>query len=446
MTNAKTAANLRADAALVLYEILENGKSSRNTLPNIQAKYLNPKDRAWLQEMVFGCLRQLPKLQIWLRALLQKPLKKRQKIAEHLLMLGFYQLEYTRTAEHAAVSETVQACRNLKLPNLSGLVNAILREFQRSNLPTTTSYPEFAQCGVAKWLHRDIAQNYPDQKEDIFAAMQTRAPIFLRVNRLETSVQEYCALLTQADIAHSVVDYCDSYTIKLESAGEISALPGYQQGLFSVQDLAAQQAHRLLNVQANDRVLDCCAAPGGKAAAILESEQALSKLTILDIDSSRMTRIHENFERLQLSNENDNKLEFVTQDASQPILQANGELAQYDKILLDAPCSATGVIRRHPDIMWLRKPSDIDNLVNLQAQILEQMWQQLAPNGVLLYATCSVLPAENNQQIESFLSAHANACLEKITTLNGDVVDTWQILPGQDNMDGFFYARIRKNA
>ncbi|MDT0594791.1 16S rRNA (cytosine(967)-C(5))-methyltransferase RsmB [Glaciecola petra] len=431
--------DLRCDAAWVLFQILENGHSARELMPIVWQRHPDPKNRAWLQEMIYGSLRTLPKLQFWLRQILDKPLKKKQKIIEHLIMLGLYQLTHTRTAEHAAVSETVNACKKLKEERLAGLVNAVLRRFQREGLAKQPIGQAHIDLGVPKWLYKLIATRHPDDAENIIKNMQKRADIWLRVNTLQIDLKDYLALLSA-----SAYDFEQGlgHAIKLSKPGDITLLPGYNEGLFAIQDQAAQQAARLLQPKVGDTVLDCCAAPGGKTAAIIEWQPKLKALYALDLHNDRVEKIHENLLRLRHLPANENMVKIITGDALE--LSENPYLPEFDKILLDAPCSATGVIRRHPDIMWLRKPQDIEVLVDIQAKILQQAWQKLKVGGELLYATCSILPQENQQQIENFLNKNADASLTSVETNNGEIVDYWQILPGQENMDGFFYARLLK--
>lgn len=433
--------NKRSDASWVLYQILEHGRSASEVMPKVWSRHEKPQDRAWLQEMVYGCLRNLPMLQVWLRQLLNKPLKKQQKIIEHLLMLGLYQLAFSRTAEHAAVSETVDACKQMKEISLSGLVNAVLRRFQREDLQAQSYDQAHIELGLPKWLYRVLNNHYgaTHSIEQLAKDMHTRAPLWLRVNTQKTNAKNYEAQLQETTVTFAAFS---SNTFKLENAGEIMRLPGFDDGHFAIQDYAAQQAAGLLGVEEGDIVLDCCAAPGGKSAGILESQPNLAHLYILDSDARRMNRVHENFDRLGHSDTFGNKTTFVVQDATD--LASNTALPEFDKILLDAPCSATGVIRRHPDIMWLRKAADIEVLVALQQKILESAWQKLKPGGTLLYATCSILPQENQEQIERFLATHNDATLSPITTIHDKTVNTWQILPGEDDMDGFFYARLNK--
>jgi len=427
--------NLRADATRALFQVLEQGQSLRECLPPLQEKH-KAQDKAWLQEMVYGCLRQLPILQFWLRQLLDKPLKKRAKIVEHLLLLGLYQLAFSRVSSHAAVSETVAACSALKNQSLKGLVNAVLRNFIRQDL--AKSFPEDPQLasGLPKWFYKQLLSHYPQQIDDLIAAMQQKAPIWLRVNQQQCNKTTYVDTLQQQGID---IEQSEQHThgLILQKNCEIPALPGYEQGWFAVQDGAAQLAAKYLQPQAQERILDACAAPGGKTCHILEIQPELEQCIALDIDQSRLQRVTENLSRLQ------HNAEVVAGDAANPKLWWDGHL--FDRILLDAPCSATGVVRRHPDIKWLRKAQDIDELVKLQAQILEAMWSLLKPGGTLLYATCSILPQENNQQISAFLQKHTDAELSPVVSGESRERPGRQILPGEQKMDGFYYARLIKS-
>jgi 16S rRNA (cytosine967-C5)-methyltransferase len=425
--------NLRGDAARVLFEILESGKSARESLPTMQTRHKD-QDKAWLQEMVFGVLRQLPVLQFWLRQLLESPLKGKNKIAEHLLLLGMYQLLFTRVGQHAAVSETVNACRALKIEGMKGLVNAVLRNFIRQDM--ALNKPDDAQIlsGLPKWLYKKLLLAYPSQLQDLLPEMDMKAPLWLRVNRKKIAYEAFVEALEQSNIEHSLSEQHPDAVI-LPKYGDITALPGFAQGWFAVQDGAAQLAAAYLDAQSGEHILDCCAAPGGKTSHLLELTNSIH-LTALDIDNTRLARISENLERLG------HQAKLMCGDASQPTSWWDGQ--QFDRILLDAPCSATGIIRRHPDIKWLRKADDIKVLVQIQAAIFDAMWLLLKPGGVLLYATCSILPEENVQQVNAFLARTADARLDPDFSHDSTSVGR-QILPGQQQMDGFYYCRLLKS-
>jgi len=425
--------NLRGDAARVLFEILESGKSARESLPAMQTRHKD-QDKAWLQEMVFGVLRQLPVLQFWLRQLLETPLKGKNKIAEHLLLLGMYQLVFTRVGQHAAVSETVNACRALKIEGMKGLVNAVLRNFIRQDM--ALNKPDDAQIlsGLPKWLYKKLLLAYPSQLQDLLPEMDMKAPLWLRVNRKKIAFEDFVEALLQNNIEHAFSEQHPDAII-LSKYGDITALPGFTQGWFAVQDGAAQLAAAYLDAQSGEHILDCCAAPGGKTSHLLELTTNIH-LTALDIDNTRLARISENLERLG------HQAKLICGDASQPTSWWDGQ--QFDRILLDAPCSATGIIRRHPDIKWLRKADDIKVPVQIQAAIFDAMWLLLKPGGVLLYATCSILPEENMQQVDAFLARTADARLDPDFCHDSTSMGR-QILPGQQQMDGFYYCRLLKS-
>jgi len=427
--------NLRADAAKVLHQILEEGQSARECLPLAQLPH-KEQDKAWLQEMVYGVLRNLPILQFWLRQLLDKPLKNRFKIVEQLIMLGFYQLAFSRVSQHAAVSETVAACQPLNTLAMKGLVNAILRTFLRDEMSQQEAPNKQIASGLPKWLYKKLEAEYKDVFVDLSTNMQLKAPIWLRVNTRKISHEHFTEELKKAS-----VEFTDSpghpEAFILLKGYDVTSLPGFDSGWFAVQDGAAQLAAHYLKPEQGESILDCCAAPGGKICHIIELEPNISKTVALEIDEKRALKIKENLVRLG------HDADIVVGDASMPEKWWDGRL--FDRVLLDAPCSATGIIRRHPDIKWLRKAKDIDVLVNLQKQILDAIWPLIKPGGTMLYVTCSILPEENHLQIRDFLSRTDNALIDK--TFYNDSVDSpgKQILPGDQQMDGFYYARLLKS-
>jgi 16S rRNA (cytosine967-C5)-methyltransferase len=427
--------NLRADAAKVLHQILEEGQSARECLPLAQLPH-KEQDKAWLQEMVYGVLRNLPILQFWLRQLLDKPLKNRFKIVEQLIMLGFYQLAFSRVSQHAAVSETVAACQPLNTIAMKGLVNAILRTFLRDEMSQQQAPNKQIASGLPKWLYKKLEAEYKDVFLDLSTNMQSKAPIWLRVNTRKISHAHFAEELKKA-----CIEFTDSTghpeAFVLSKGYDITSLPGFDSGWFAVQDGAAQLAAHYLKAEQGEFILDCCAAPGGKTCHIIELEPNISKTVALEIDEKRAIKIKENLVRLG------HNADIVVGDANMPEKWWDGRL--FERVLLDAPCSATGIIRRHPDIKWLRKAKDIDVLVNLQKQILDAIWPLIKPGGTMLYVTCSVLPEENHLQIRDFLSRTTNASLDD--TFFNDSVDKpgKQILPGNQQMDGFYYARLLKS-
>lgn len=427
--------NLRADTTRVIFDVLEQGKSTREVFPKYQAAH-SEKDRAWIQEMSFGVLRNLPLLQFWLNQLLNKPLKNKSKIIEHLMLLGIYQLAFTRVSTHAAVSETVNATASLKQPNLKGLVNAVLRNFTRQEIQQTEPESPQVKACLPKWLYKKLQTHYPDKLEYFAQQTHQKAPLWLRVNAQKVSRQEYQALLDEQDIKYDI-PLTHPQAIVLKQNANVIALPGFNDGFFAVQDGAAQLAAQYLDAQPQQRLLDACCAPGGKTCHILESQPKLKTCVALDSDKDRLVRVQENLDRLGL------KANLLCSDASD--LDAWWDGQPFDRILLDAPCSATGVIRRHPDIMWLRKSTDIEQLVTVQSELLDKLWTTLKPGGILLYATCSILPEENSEQIKQFLERQKNASLLSIVPDETKDKPGRQILPGEDNMDGFYYARLLKS-
>jgi 16S rRNA (cytosine967-C5)-methyltransferase len=428
--------NLRADCAWVIYQILEQGKSSRDCLERVQRRH-NARDNAWLQEMSLGVMRKLPLLQHWLRTLLDRPLKGNKKVLEHLIMLGLYQLAFSRVSKHAAVGETVAAASYLGGTGLKGLVNAVLRNFQREELIDKAIDDPIINSGMPKWLYKAIESAYQDGADTIRQSTNEMAPIWLRVNTQQIERDEFATLLTQADIEFSLSESHPDGVI-LKSREDITALPGFDKGFFAVQDGAAQLAARYLDPQNGERVLDCCAAPGGKTGHIAERAPKLSYCLALDADEKRLQRVHENMTRLK------HTIDIKQGDATNPSQWWDG--IPFDRILLDAPCSATGVIRRHPDIRWLRKSSDIDNLAALQREILEALWTTLKPGGTMLYATCSILPKENKEQIKRFVAETDDATLVPLIKTETSENPGRQILPGEQQMDGFYYARLVKSS
>ncbi|UXI01270.1 16S rRNA (cytosine(967)-C(5))-methyltransferase RsmB [Photobacterium sp. TY1-4] len=424
--------NVRAAAAEVIYQVVDQGQSLSSALPAAQ-QHIRERDQALLQEICYGVLRWLPKLEAITQQLMEKPLKGKQRVFHHLILVGLYQLGYMRIPAHAAVAETVNATKNLKKPQLRGLINAVLRNYQRqqASLDEQAQSHDAGRYGHPGWLLKLIQTSYPEQYEGILTANNTKAPMWLRVNRRHHSRDAYQALLNDAGIESAIHPQAPD-ALRLLSPCDVSKLPGFAEGWVSVQDAAAQLAVEYLQPQAGELILDCCAAPGGKTAHILEREPACDVVAI-DCDDTRLARVHENLQRLNL------QAQTLCADARYPSQWWQG--AQFDRILLDAPCSATGVIRRHPDIKWLRRADDIAALAQLQAEIVDAMWQQLKPGGTLVYATCSITPQENCDQVTAFVARTADA-----TLIDSDPQQPGrQILPGEDEMDGFYYAVIRKS-
>ncbi len=428
------AANIRALAAKTLFHVVDKGRSLSDVLPEYQLK-AEGKDKALLQEICFGVLRFLPELEFSAQQFIDKPIKGKQRVFHFLILVGIYQIKHTRIPDHAALSETVAACKPLKNMHLKGLVNAVLRHFQRyieSNKDeVSTNLPDAIKFNHPSWFIKKIKAAYPEQWQEILSANLAKPPMWLRVNQQHNTITEYQKKLALLDIEISEQEK-RSGALLLTKPIDVNKLPDFSAGHSSIQDAAAQQAALLLDPQKNEHILDCCAAPGGKTCHILELEPTVS-MTAIDVEEKRLARVTENLERLKLN------AKLIANDATEPDLWWDGKL--YDRILLDAPCSATGVIRRHPDIKWLRKDNDIEQLQQLQQQILKNIWPLLKPGGTLLYATCSVLPQENDQQITQFLAEHNDVELVKIN--ESDTLG-WQILPSKNNMDGFYYAKLIK--
>jgi 16S rRNA (cytosine967-C5)-methyltransferase len=430
--------NARARAAQVLDLVISGRRSLNDALTVGLQEVADARERALIQELAYGSLRWYYQLDAMLQCLLNKPLKKRDSDLRCLLLAGLYQLTRMALPSHVAVNETVQAARALDKAWATGLVNAVLRGCQRrkAQLEADIAASPVALYAHPGWLIERLEQDWPDDWEAILQAGNLRPPLSLRVNRQQTTRADYLALLQREGIKAAPLAHTP-YGIKVKVPVPVSALPGFDAGLVSVQDAAAQLAAGLLELEPGLHVLDACAAPGGKTAHILESEPGLASVTAIDIDERRLHLIETNLARLDLD------ARVLHADAAEPGSWCDGH--SYERILLDVPCSATGVIRRHPDIKLLRRPADIASLVARQAQLLGGLWPLLPAGGMLLYTTCSVLADENERQIGSFLEDHPDAVEQEITASWGRrCARGRQILPGEDDMDGFYFACMRK--
>lgn len=428
--------NLRGCSAQILSRVLNDGQSLTSALDHGLPKLKDCKDRAFVQALCYGVIRHYYSLDFLLSRLLSKPLKQKDGDIKALLLIGLYQLQHMRVKSHAAVSETVAATSHK--PWSKSLVNAILRQYLRDAEALQAACAEDPQAHFnhPSWMVDLVKHDWPEHVEKILHANDQAPPMTLRVNLLQGSRNAYLDQLTAQGIAAQLVD-CSDTAIKLDQALTVEQLPGFAQGAVSVQDSAAQLAALLLDVQAGQNVLDLCAAPGGKTAAVLERQPALAGLLAVDIDPQRMVRITENLQRLKLD------AELMTADASQASWLP--ENRKFDRILLDAPCSGFGVIRRHPDIKLLRRSEDIGALQSLQTQILKNAWQLLKPGGILVYATCSVLKQENEAQIAAFLAEQSDAQEIRIDAHWGlPRPHGRQIITGDRQMDGFYYAKLCK--
>ncbi len=423
--------NIRATAAQVIFHVVDKGQSLSTALPLAQLK-VAPKDQALLQEICYGVLRFLPRLESITQALMEKPLTGKQRVLHHLILVGLYQLSAMRIPAHAAVAETVNATKDLRKPQLRGLINAVLRGYQReqANLDAKALSHDAGKYAHPSWLLKLLKEAYPQKWQSIVNANNERAPMWLRVNQRHYQTLDYLELLKKVGIEGALLAEAPN-AIKLQAPASIDRFPEFSDGAVSVQDAAAQLAINYLAPEKNELILDCCAAPGGKTCHILEREPN-AKVVAMDLDPERLKRVKDNLARLKID------AQVICEDARYPEKSWQGD--KFDRILLDAPCSATGVIRRHPDIKWLRRKEDIDQLVALQAEILDAMWQQLKIGGTLVYATCSITPQENQQQIKAFLARTKNARLQTGTQESPGR----QILPGEQDMDGFYYAVLTK--
>jgi 16S rRNA (cytosine967-C5)-methyltransferase len=407
--------------------------SGRNLNQVLQATFerhprLTPQQRALFQDMSYGTLRHYGTLQAILARLLQKPLH--DESVRHLLLVALYQLVYTHTQPHAVVDHAVKTTQALRKTSAKGLVNAVLRSFlrQREHLLTdAASASEEGRFSHPQWWIDKLRCQYPEAWEQVLAAGNQHPPMTLRVNCRQTSLAAYMLQLADAGIDARAVG---SSGLLLGRPLAVDKLPGFSQGLVSVQDAGAQLAANLLDVSDGMRVLDACAAPGGKTAHLLELADV--ELTALDHDAKRLQKVEQNLGRLGL------RAKCVVGDAAQLSQWWDGR--KFQRILADVPCSASGVVRRHPDIKWLRRESDIAQFAVQQAHILDALWHCLEQGGKLLYATCSVFSEENHQQIEAFISRHADA---RLLSLPERAEQGLQLLPDHEH-DGFYYALIAK--
>ena len=426
-------AAVRAAAARVLDAVLHGGRSLKAELATVLPTIADPRDRALLEAIVFAALRMHARYAAALAQWMPKPPGRRDGALRALLYVGFAQLDALQLPAHAALASTVDAARVLGRAHQAGLVNALLRRAQRDGLPEAD-----ASAAWPRWLLDRLQHDRPGQVEAIVRASAEAGPLWLRVNRRLATPEGVLARLAESRIEAVQEPACPD-GLRIDSPVPVSALPGFADGELSVQDGSAQLVADALAPAPGARVLDACAAPGGKAAHMLERDRAL-RLLALDMDARRLDRVRATLARLALD---DGNVRLRAADAADVSTWWDG--TPFDAILLDAPCSATGVVRRQPDILLHRRASDIDDLVALQARLLDAVWPTLAPGGTLLYATCSILRRENDAQVAAFLARTQDARLQPLDARFGeDTGHGSQRLPGQDGMDGFFYARIRK--
>ena len=436
--SASAGAAPRARAAEVIAAVRFEGRSLRAVLPDALARLDDPRDRALCEAIAFESLRWLPRYEFWLGRLLERPLPAAARRIHGLLLGGLAQLDAMGLSDYAAISATAEAARTLRQPRLVGLVNAVLRNFVRERTRLVAALGEHAEArtGHPRWLLDRLTADWPQEAARIVEGNTIQAPMWLRVNRRRAAPAGYAAALAAAGI-DAVPDAFAPQALRLARPLAPTRLPGWDEGAVSVQDLSAQCAAPLLDARPGERVLDIGAAPGGKTAQILETFDGLAEVVALDIDATRLARVEQTLARLGLS------ARCVEGDGARPDAWWDGET--FDRILLDAPCSGSGVIRRQPDIKWHRRDEDIATLVRRQAELLDAAWPMLRPGGRLVYATCSVLRDENDRQIDAFLARTPTArAVPPPDDLGLRVGVGAQRFPQADGGDGFFYAILDK--
>lgn len=424
----------RIAAVHILSKLLRQQGSLATLLP-LETRNLNPQQASYTKALCFGCCRYHPRLSAVLDLLLQKPLKSRDADIHSILLLGLYQLVYMRTADHAAINESVNLASHYKKIRAKKFINGVLRSFQR-NRQQIMAKAEAASVSLHPgWLEQMIQKAWGEEAEAVYLANNQLPPFTLRVNLRKNTRQDYLAQLEKKGIQASKAPFSPA-GIYLQKAVTVGDLPGFAEGIVSVQDEAAQLAAGLLQLQPGQRVLDACSAPGGKTGHMAESQKDLV-ITALDREPRRLQKTKDTINRLSIN------ARLICGDATRPQDWWDGQA--FDRILVDAPCSATGIIRRQPDIKLLRQPGQIKSLANLQLQMLQALWPLLANGGILLYATCSILPRENTKVLQPFLAANVDAKELPITAPWGFSQPVGrQLLPGIDGHDGFYYGRLQK--
>lgn len=429
---------VRILAAKLVAQVLAGKRSLKAVLQQHITELDDPRDRALLEAICFTTLRHHRYYEFVLSQWLSKPLPRKDYAIQCLLLTGLAQLHGMKMPAHAVVSATVEAAREVGQVTQIGLVNAILRRATRDPLPTSSN--QAIQSSHPDWLIKQLQHEWPNNFNDILWANNEAASLWLRVNSKRGSRTESLAAFHEAQIE------CDApesphNSIRVQEHQALNMLPGWSEGKFLVQDGAAQLAVEALAVKGGEYILDACAAPGGKTAHLAELVGD-GRILALDIAAARLTPINETLERLGLASE---KIRVSMADAADATSWWDGE--QFDAILLDAPCSATGIIRRQPDIKWHRKAEDIGKLAELQARILRSLWPLLKPGGRMLYCTCSVLKEENEFQINRLVSEFRDAVVLPLDAKFGHASGLGrQRFPGEDKMDGFFYALIQKRS
>ena len=426
----------RALAAQALAEVALRGASLRDAMERYAPRLADARDRALLMALLSDGARWWLRFDAAIDRLLEKPLRQKEPAIHALLVLGLVQLEVLQLPDYAAVAATVQATRTLQRPRMSGLVNAVLRRWQRERVELLAALDAKAQTRNAHpaWLAKAITRDWPEQADAVMAADNLEPSLMLRVNRRRATRDDLIEHLRSGGYTAEAHDWLAD-AIVLPHSTDVTRMPGFAAGEFAVQDGAAQIAADLADIRDGQRVLDACAAPGGKACHLLE--RADVALTALEFDAKRVARIQQNLDRLGLS------AGIITGDAGQPADWWDGK--PFDRILIDAPCSATGVLRRRPDVRLHRRESDIAPVVAQQRRILAALWPLLAPGGRLVYVTCSLLRAENEAVVGQWLDTQTDARVVPFTLPVGQAAGVgWQVLPGDGDLDGMFYAVLEK--
>ncbi|MDB6095768.1 MAG: rRNA SAM-dependent methyltransferase [Francisellaceae bacterium] len=432
--------NSRLTATQILFSVIYEHHSLSELIPSLKKKNLASNDRAFAQELIFGVLRFYYKYQWITHQLLLKPLKIKDQILYPLIYSALYQLLELNLPHHAVLFETVEITKKINKPWSAKLVNGLLRNFLRKkeDLLIKINQVDAALYSHPNWFIDIIKKSYPLKWQEILLANNQKPPLTLRINTTKISAKEFLDNLNENKISASLHNFLNN-AIVLNHPQDITTLPGFHEGNFSVQDASPQFCASLLLLEPNLSVLDACAAPGGKTTHILQVEKNLKKVVAVDKVQNRLDLLSANLQRLQVN------CEVLCQDLTETPLPFKAQ--SFDRILIDAPCSALGVIRRHPDIKILRKKNDFKNLNLTQLQLLNNLWPLLKTNGILLYATCSIIPSENEAIISSFLNANPDAKEDAFELMVGHKKNIgWQILPDTNNMDGFYFARIIKSA
>jgi len=441
----KSRISVARQASLKTLKQVFNGQS----LSAVQAKTIDSledgRDRGLANEIVNGVLRWRWQLEFIISQLLSKPLKTKDSDVQLILLMALYELDECRSPDYAVINESVELVRKSGKKWATGLINAVLRRFTREKEKLQFSFDtEQARFSHPQWLLEKIKQDWPPDGDygwqQILDANNQRPPFWLRVNQRQGSATNYQQTLSDNAIEAATSEIAE-FALKLSHGIDVRQLPGFAEGSVSVQDVGAQLSAQLLNLEKGQRVLDLCAAPGGKSCHILERHKDIDKMVAVELEKHRMLRVEENLQRLKLASAS--QVECIVADANDYRQWWDG--LPFQRILIDAPCSASGVIRRHPDIKSLRRESDINKLVELQTEILRSAWQMLAVDGELLYVTCSIFKDENQGQVKQFLSENDDAEEIKINADWGRLCDYGrQLLPGEFDADGFYFCRLKK--